>query len=139
MRQRYEEFLRAVPLFSACTRKELTEIARLAERLEVDAGEVLVKEGARTKEFYLILDGKAEVSRGGATLAVLGSGEYFGELALLDPAPRNATVTMTTSGQVLCLAQREFATLLTDVPTLTAQLLKGLARRIHELEPSPTN
>jgi CRP-like cAMP-binding protein len=136
VRQRYEEFLRAVPLFSACTRKELAEIARLAERVDVKAGEVLVKEGTRTKEFYLILDGKAEVSREGATLAVLGPGQHFGELALLDPAPRNATVAMTTPGQVLCLAQREFATLLSDVPALSSQLLKGLARRIHELEPS---
>jgi len=139
VRQHYEEFLRAVPLFSACTRKELVEIARLAERIDVAAGDILVREGTRTKEFYLILDGKAEVTRDGTAVAVLGQGQHFGELALLDPAPRNATVAMTTPGQVLCIAQREFATLLNDVPALSGQLLKGLARRIHELEPSPVH
>jgi CRP-like cAMP-binding protein len=137
MRQRYEDYLRAVPLFSACTRKELTEIGRLAERVDVPSGEALVKQGARTKEFYLLLDGKAEVVRDGATVVVLGPGQHFGELALLDPAPRNASVVMTTPGQVLCIGQREFATLLQDVPALTGALLKGLARRIHELEHSP--
>ena len=87
MRQHYEDFLRAVPLFRACTRKELTEIVRLAERCDVAAGDQLVKEGTRTKEFYLIVDGKAEVSRAGSMLNVLGVGDHFGELALLDPAP----------------------------------------------------
>ncbi len=139
MRAHYEEFLRAVPLFSACTQKELAEVARLAERVDVDAGDILVREGTRTKEFFLLLDGKAEVTRDGATLAVLGPGQHFGELALLDPAPRNATVTITSPGQVLCIAQREFATLVHDVPALTSQLLKGLAQRIHQLEPSPVH
>jgi CRP/FNR family transcriptional regulator, cyclic AMP receptor protein len=137
MRQHYEDTLRNVPMFRACTRKELVEVARLAERCIVEAGEVLVKEGTRTKEFYLIVDGKAEVSRDGETLAILGPGQHFGELALLDPAPRNASVTMTSTGEVLCIGQREFATLLRDIPVLTSQVLKGLARRLHELDPSP--
>jgi CRP/FNR family transcriptional regulator, cyclic AMP receptor protein len=139
MRQHYEDYLRAVAIFRACTRKELVEIGRLAERCDVESGEVLVKEGTRTKEFYLLLDGKAEVTRDGILLAVLGPGQYFGELALLDPAPRNATVTMTSAGQVLVLGQLEFATLLRDIPALTSQVLKGLARRIHELDPSPVH
>ena len=139
MRDRYEQFLRVVPLFSACTKRELAQVAHLAERITVEAGEVLVKEGTRTNDFYLILDGKAEVTRDGAVLAVLGPGQHFGELALLDPAPRNATVTMSTCGEVLCLTQREFATLLNDLPPLTSQLLAGLAKRIHQLEPSPVH
>src|SRR5947208_12980983 len=112
MRSHYEDYLRAVPVFSSCTPKELSQISQLVERVEVKPGDVLVREGTRTAEFFILIEGQAEVSRGGKLLATLGAGRHFGELALLDPAPRNATVTMSSPGQVLVLAQREFYTLL---------------------------
>jgi CRP-like cAMP-binding protein len=135
--QHYEDYLRAVPMFSACTGRELTRIAQLVERVDVKEGDVLVKEGTRTREFFIVLTGSADVSRRGRVLASLGTGEHFGELALLDPAPRNATVTMTTNGQVLILTQRDFFALLREVPTLVRALLTGLARRVHDLDPGP--
>jgi CRP-like cAMP-binding protein len=138
MKSHYEDYLRAVPVFSACTRKELGNIAAVIERLDVHAGDVLVQEGARASEFFIILSGDAQVTRQGQFLAALGAGRHFGELALLDPAPRNATVTMTSDGQVLVLTQREFFTLLHDVPGLVKQLLTGLAQRVHSLEPMPS-
>ncbi|MFL6238875.1 MAG: cyclic nucleotide-binding domain-containing protein [Actinomycetes bacterium] len=133
----YEDYLRAVPMFSACRPRDLAHIAGLVERVEVKAGDVLVKEGTRTREFFIILAGEAEVSRRGAALTTLKSGSYFGELALLDPAPRNATVTMTTRGQMLVLTQHDFFAILRDVPTLVRALLSGLAQRVHMLDPSP--
>ena len=136
-RVHYEEFLRAVPMFSACRTRELTHIAQFVERVEVKEGDILVKEGTRTREFFIVMEGEAQVQRRGQTLAQLGSGSYFGELALLDPAPRNATVTMTTNGQVLVLTQRDFFALIRDVPTLVRALLTGLAKRVHDLDPSP--
>lgn len=136
-RHHYEDYLRSVPMFSACRTKELTHIAQLIERVEVKEGDVLVKEGSRTREFFIIMEGEAEVARRGNALARLQSGSYFGELALLDPAPRNATVTMTTGGQILVLTQHDFFSLLREVPTLVKALLTGLARRVHELDPSP--
>jgi CRP-like cAMP-binding protein len=136
-RLRYEEFLRAVPMFSACRARELSHIAQLVERVEVKEGDILVKEGTRTREFFIVMEGRADVSRRGQTLASLRTGNFFGELALLDPAPRNATVTMTTNGQVLVLTQRDFFALVRDVPTLVRALLTGLAQRVHELDPSP--
>ena len=124
--------LRAVPMFQACNDKELGDVARLAEETAVAAGDVLVREGTRGHEFYVIISGKAEVTRNGRTVAVLGPGDYFGELALLDPHTRSATVTMTDAGDVLEISQREFWQLLTDVPVLPRKLLQGLARRLHE-------
>ena len=136
MRSHYEDYLRAIPVFSACSPKELTRIAGAIERVDVHSGDVLVREGANASEFFIILTGEAQVTRGGQFLAALSPGRHFGELALLDPAPRNATVTMTTDGQVLVLTQREFFTLMRDVPGLVKQLLTGLAQRVHSLDPA---
>lgn len=128
------EALAAVPMFSACTKKELRLIAKLGERVRVTEGTALVNEGRRGHEFYVLLDGKAAVQRGGEEIAVLGTGQHFGELALLDPAPRSATVRMTTDGEVLEITQPAFYELLEDVPILGRRLLAGLARRLHELD-----
>jgi CRP-like cAMP-binding protein len=136
-RNQYEEYLRAVPMFSACQAHELAHVAQYFERIDVKDGDVLVKESTRTREFFVVIEGSAVVTRRGRTLAMLGAGSYFGELALLDPAPRNATVTMSTDGQVLALNQRDFFTLIRDVPTLVRAMLTGLAQRVHELDPSP--
>ena len=138
MGSHYEDYLRAVPVFSACSRKDLAKIASVIERMDVHAGDVLVREGAPASEFFIILSGEAQVTRDGKFLASLGAGRHFGELALLDPAPRNASVSMTSDGQVLVLTQRGFFTLLHDVPGLVKQLLTGLAQRVHSLDPTPT-
>lgn len=126
--------LRNVPMLAGCTDRELDQIGRLAEQSAVRAGEVLVQEGNRGHEFYVLVDGKAEVTVGGHTVAMLGPGDHFGELAALDPEPRTATVRMTTDGEVLEVCQREFYTLLQDSPTLSRKLLLALARRLHEVE-----
>ena len=125
------EHLRAVPLFRALNEKELALVDRLGVESATAAGEVLVKEGARGREFYVITSGKAEVTRGGKVVGVLGPGDHFGELALLDPQPRLATVTMTVDGAVLELPQREFWQLLSDVPAISLKVLQGLARMMH--------
>lgn len=85
-------------------------------------------------EFYVIVDGKATLTRGGREVAVLGPGNYFGELALLDGQKRDATVTTSTPADVLVVGVREFVSLLEDVPQLTRKLLAGMARRLHELD-----
>ena len=136
-RHTYVERLRAVPMFRACSIRELEQVARLADEIVVAAGEELVREGSRGAEFYVLAEGKAEVTRGSATLAMLGPGDFFGELSLLEPGPRNATVTMVSPGRVLVLAQRQFFTLLADQPAVTTKLLVGMARRLHEADARP--
>lgn len=134
MHRHYEDYLLDIPLFKGCSRKELRRIGSLAERIVAPAGHVLVTEGTRTKDFYVLRSGTASVTRRGAEIATLQAGDHFGELAALDPAPRNATVTMTADGEVVCLAQREFWTLMHELPPLRHLLLSTLAQRVHQLE-----
>ncbi|MGH9016747.1 MAG: cyclic nucleotide-binding domain-containing protein, partial [Acidimicrobiales bacterium] len=88
--------LQAVPLFSACTDKELAQIARVCDELVVEPDATVVEEGTAGDGFYLIVTGDAAVSREGQRVATVGPGQYFGELSLLDDGPRNATVTAQT-------------------------------------------
>jgi CRP-like cAMP-binding protein len=99
----------------------------------------MTTEGRIGYEFYIIIDGKATVTRGGKQVAVLGPGDAFGELSLLDRAPRNATVVATTDIDALILGQREFSALLDIIPTLAHKLLIGLARRIHTIDAQKVN
>jgi CRP/FNR family transcriptional regulator, cyclic AMP receptor protein len=126
--------LAKVPLFSACSKKELQLIARRAERVKVPAGKVLVREGAAGAEFFVILDGTADVTRHGQRVATLGPGDSFGELALLDRSPRNATVTAKTEMDVAVLGQREFAAMIDEVPGFAHKLLTGIAHRLREFD-----
>jgi CRP-like cAMP-binding protein len=123
-------------MFRALSRRDLALVARLAEDYHVAAGHMLVREGRRESQFYLIVDGKARVTRGRRRVATLGPGDYFGELALLDPGPRNATVTAETDMEVLELGAREFGGLLEEVPGIARKLLAGLARRLHAADAS---
>jgi CRP/FNR family cyclic AMP-dependent transcriptional regulator len=126
--------LSQVPMFSACSKKDLETVARLADELTIDEGQEIIHEGETGREFYIVMDGKATVKRGGRDVGTLGAGDYFGELALLDGQKRDATVTATAPTEVLVIGVREFVTLLEDVPQLTRKLLGGMARRLHELD-----
>ena len=131
--------LTRTPLFSACSKKDLTTVSKHSEHLKVPAGTEMTTEGKVGYEFYVIIDGKAKVTRKGRQVALLGPGDSFGELSLLDRAPRNATVTAETDLDVVLLGQREFNALLDIVPTLAHKLLIGLARRIHEVDGQKVN
>jgi CRP-like cAMP-binding protein len=132
-------YLTTVPLFSACTKKDLALLARHSEHLTVPAGTRMTTEGRVGYEFYVILDGKASVERDGREVNILGPGDFFGELSLLDRAPRNATVTAVTDVETVMLGQREFSAALDLVPSLAHKLLIGLARRIHTIEDQRVN
>ena len=130
----YEQRLAKVPLFRACSKQDLRLIARLADSDTCRAGEVLVREGRRGNELFVIVEGEAEVSRDGDTMTTLKAGDYFGELAVLHPAPRTATVTATTDMEVLIVTSRELAILVSDVPLFARKLLTGMAGRIQEAD-----
>jgi len=127
----FVDTLGTVPLFSACSKKELQMVAKSAERVTVPAGKAVVTEGAAGTEFFVILDGKARVERHGRQVASIGAGGFFGDLALLDRAPRNASVIADTELEVAKLGQRAFDALL-DHPGFSKKLLAGLARRLRE-------
>ena len=129
-----QQGLASVGLFSSCSKRDLAIVARHAETATVPAGTKLTEEGAPGDAFFFILDGQATVLRSGRPVARLGPGDFFGELALLDPAPRNATVVADTDVTVGVLGARVFRAILRDVPAMTEKLLRGLARRIRDLD-----
>jgi CRP-like cAMP-binding protein len=127
----FVEHLAAVPLFSALSKKELQLVAKQADEVRATAGQAIVTEGAAGAEFFVILDGTARVERHGAKVAELGPGGFFGDLALLDRAPRNASVIAETDMDLVKLDQRAFDELLDSAPGFAKKLLAGLARRLR--------
>lgn len=133
-REQYLDHLSSVPLFSGCTTKELRDIAKATVELTLDEGKEFVTQGDVGREAFIIVEGSADVSRGGQKIATLGPGDCVGELALLDHGPRTATVVANTPMTVLVLGPREFSGLLDEVPTLNHKILAALASRVRELD-----
>jgi CRP/FNR family cyclic AMP-dependent transcriptional regulator len=125
------EHLKGVALFSACTKKELELISGATTELRFPAGQVLARAGDSGHEFIVIVEGSAHVELGERTVATIGAGEFFGEIALLDGGPRTATIVADTDLVAEVIGQREFATLIEDSPHLAKNLLIGLARRLR--------
>jgi CRP/FNR family transcriptional regulator, cyclic AMP receptor protein len=128
------DHLQQVPLFAACSRKDLQLVAKRAEEVRVSEGKTLVTEGETGHEFFVILSGKAKVLRHGRKIADIGPGAAFGELALLEKAPRNATVVAETDMDLVVLGQREFAGIVDEVPGFARKLLSGMAHRLREAD-----
>ncbi len=123
-----------MPLFSRCTGRELRIVARHAEPVRLPAGSVLFTEGDTGDAFYVVLHGTADVRKGKANRRVnsLGRGAYFGEMALLDAAPRSATVVAATDLELAVLGARIFRTLLRELPTISERMLAALAGELRE-------
>jgi CRP/FNR family cyclic AMP-dependent transcriptional regulator len=124
------DLLRRVPLFEHCSKKELSLIAGLADEIDLRAGKVLIREGDRGREFFVIIAGEVEVRRKGRKQATLGPGSFVGEMALLSKAPRSATVTALTPLDVLVISDRDFVSLLDKTPELWLKVARALAERI---------
>lgn len=128
------ESIRRVPLFAGCAKRELEEVALIADELRFEAGTTLIRQGAAGREFIVVVEGDVEVEKDGKRVPQAGDDEkFFGEIALLTGGPRNATVTTTTPVRALVITDRAFARLLRDSPQIQAKVLKSLAAR---LEPS---
>jgi CRP/FNR family cyclic AMP-dependent transcriptional regulator len=133
-RSRQIEHLQSVRLFSTLSKKDLTTIAKSAEEITVPAGHQLVTEGEDGREAYILMQGEASVRRNGKKLTTLGSGEIIGELALLDKAPRTASVVCETECTLLLLDRVHFMALLEATPSLTHKFLQTLAGRLRDLD-----
>ena len=133
-RSDYTTHLASVPLFSQCTKAELKNLARRTADINAEPGQVLIQEGHGAYDFFVIVAGEAEVSRAGEVVAKLGAGDYFGELGLLDPALRDATVTARSEMELIVLAQWDFEQALEEAPGMTRRLLAGMAQRLRTLD-----
>src|SRR5690242_1736015 len=110
------ELLKHVPLFSQCNKKQLAEIASLADLVDVPASTLLIREGAVGREFMVIVEGAVEVRRRGRKVTELGPGDFIGEIALISKAPRNATVITAKDSLLLAVTDRQFWGLLERAP-----------------------
>jgi CRP-like cAMP-binding protein len=124
------ELIRQVPLFSQLSRREVEEVAKIADEIDVKTGKVLTREGERGNEFFVILDGAARVERGGQEVNTLGTGDFFGEIALVSRAPRTATVTAIEPCDLLVITGTSFRALLEHSPRIQLRVLEALADRL---------
>jgi CRP/FNR family transcriptional regulator, cyclic AMP receptor protein len=132
------EALKRAPLFEGLSRKELVQLARLTDDVEIPAGRVLCREGDRGREFFVLVEGKVDVARNGRGMAALGAGDFVGEISLLESTPRTATVTAQTPVRFFVLTPKDFQEMLDENPSVERKVLRALARRVLELSRDPT-
>jgi CRP-like cAMP-binding protein len=132
------EALKRAPLFDGLSRKQLGELAKVAEDVDLDSGAVLCREGKRGQEFFVIMDGEAEVTRKGKRVATCGPGEFLGEIALIEDVPRTATVTAKTPIRFFVITRQSFLRLLDEQPGVERKVLLALARRLIPVADDPT-
>jgi len=126
------DLLAGVKLFSKCTPRQRRTIARHAQIAKLPAGVDLIKEGEPGDALFVILEGEAIVYQGGAEVYRSSTGGYFGEMAILDGAPRSATVVSATDVEVAVIGIRMFRTMLREFSDLAEQLLIALAGELRE-------
>ncbi len=124
--------LKAVPLFAYCTPKQLAFIATQVEDMDFPAGTVLCKEGQRGGDFFVLLSGAAEVTRGTKRITKMTVGDFFGEIALVDGVKRTATVTTTAPSRCLVLGPRQFQNVLHQNTDIAHSVMKALSLRVRD-------
>jgi CRP-like cAMP-binding protein len=124
------ELIRKVPLFSKLSKSGLQEVASIADEIDLPEGKDLTREGERGREFVVLLEGKAEVRKGGRRINALGEGDFLGEIALVTKRPRTATVTTTTTVRALVITDRDFSELIRRSPQIGQGVMEALAERL---------
>jgi CRP/FNR family transcriptional regulator, cyclic AMP receptor protein len=128
------EMLAAQPLFSGLSQQELRSIAALGTPVDIKAGRVLTKEGASGLEAFLIVSGTARCVIGEQEVAILGPGDLFGEMSLLDRAPRSATVVADTEMSMIVFMRSELIRLVEASPKIALKLLAAMAARLRKVD-----
>jgi CRP-like cAMP-binding protein len=124
------ELIKKVPLFSKLSKKSLEEVAHIADELDLPQGKVMAEEGDRGREFIVLLEGEADVTKGGQTINRMQDGDFFGEIALVTKMPRTATVTATTDVRILVITDRDFGALLKHSDEVSRGVAEALAERM---------
>ncbi len=127
----HEEFMARVPIFASCTAEEIGAIAGVAQESQFAPGQIIVTQGTPGQAFYLVLSGRVEILRDGVSLGAFGPGDFFGEMSLLDQAPRSATIRAIDPTVCLMLSSWDFKALLEKHPSIAIKLLEVLSRRLR--------
>lgn len=129
--------LASVPLFSGLDDKKRKSIAGQGKLMSYKPGDSIVEEGSMGVGFYLILDGKAEVRKGGKVVASLGKGQFFGEMSLIDSQPRSADVVAATQTECWALSSWVFDSIVKATPDIALVMLKEVVKRLRAAQSSP--
>ena len=124
------ELIRKVPLFSKLSKKGLEDVAHIADELDLPAGKVMAEEGDRGREFFVLLEGEADVTKGDRSINTMREGDFFGEIALVTKMPRTASVTAMSDVRVLVITERDFSALLKRSPDVSRGVAEALAERV---------
>ncbi len=124
------ELLSRVPLFGGCTRRDLVAIARIADEIDLRSGRVLIAEGTKGGEFFILIEGSADVMRGSRKIDTVGGGDFVGEMALVTDHPRSATVKATSPVRALVVKKADFRRLLAANPLVAFKVMNAIADRV---------
>jgi CRP-like cAMP-binding protein len=128
------DLIKRVPLFSKLSKAKLNEVASIADEIDLPKGKSLTREGERGREFFVLIEGEAEVRKSGRRVNTLGPGDFLGEISLITKVPRTATVTTSEPTRALVITDRAFSQLLRDSPEISHGVLEAVGERLsHEL------
>jgi len=124
------ELIRHAPLFAHVSKGQLEQIAQIADEIDLREGKEMTKQGSRGREFFVLLEGNADVKKNGRRINTLGPGDFFGEIALVSDTPRTASVIATSPVRALVITDRSFKRLMSDSPEIQERVLSALAARL---------
>jgi CRP-like cAMP-binding protein len=124
------ELIKRVPLFAKLSKTMLNEVASIADEIDLPKGKNLTREGERGREFFVLIDGEAEVRKGGRRVNTLGPGDFLGEISLITKVPRTATVTTSGPTRALVITDRAFSQLLRHSPEISRSVLEAVGERL---------
>jgi CRP-like cAMP-binding protein len=125
------DLISKVPLFEHCSKRELEHIASVADEIDLAQGKQLMRQGEAGREFFVLLEGSAEVTQDGERINDLEPGDFFGEIALISDAPRTATVTTTSPVRALVVTARSFQRLVEEMPEIQRNVLAAAVDRLN--------
>lgn len=134
-----QDLLHRVPLFERLGRRELERLAQLADQIDSPGGRVLMRQGDRGAEMFIISEGRVRIDKDGASVAELGSGDWFGEMALLSEGDRTATATTVEPSRLFVVAHREFHELMDEMPSVRTAVFQCVAERLAKSEAGTIN
>lgn len=124
-------FLKSIDLFSQIPGEDLAQVALISTEEPREEGEEIFVEGESGDALYLVVDGKVRVHREGKVIAELGERECFGEMAILDAAPRSATVTALKDANLLKITREDFQEIMAEKPEIAQGIIRVLSARLR--------
>lgn len=131
----YIESLESVPLFEHISKKDLKSVASRLTPVDVGAGTTITEQGGGGRDFFVVIRGTAIVNRDGTDRARIRPGGFFGELALLIPHARMATVTAETDMLIGVLRRSDFVALVNEFPSIGVAVMEQLAMLVMDIYP----